>query len=275
MSGRNKPGISLKGYLAVLRGSIMQGLSFRASTFLRIAGNLVYLLIIYFLWKAIFDSSPADTVNGMNFYDTMIYLVLAAAMFNFMDTFVVYCIGDDYQTGHIVLYLAKPIDYQPYLFFTGFGRCVISFFVTFMPTFIIVYFVTRGSIALGINLLFFVVSILLAMGVNFCIDFFVGTICFYTQSIWGVNIMKEVVVSLLSGATIPLAFFPEMFRKVVQVLPFQSIYHMPLHILTDKTMQLPDYAASIGIQLFWLVITFGISRLFWKVSVKGLTVNGG
>lgn len=275
MSVRNKPGISLKGYLAVLRGSIMEGLSFRTSTFLRIAGNLVYLLIIYFLWKAIFDSSPVDTVNGMNFYDTMIYLVLAAAMFNFMDTFVVYHIGDDYQTGHIALYLAKPIDYQPFLFFSGLGRCVISFFITFMPTFIIIFFVTKGSIAMGINLIFFMISLLLSIGVNFCIDFFVGTICFYTQSIWGVNIMKEVVVSLLSGATIPLAFFPEMFRKVVQVLPFQAIYHMPLHILTDKTMLLSDYAASIGLQLFWLVITFGISRLFWKASVKGLTVNGG
>ncbi len=262
-------------YIAVLRGSIMEGLSFRASTFLRIAGNLVYMIIIYFLWKAIFDSSPADTVNGMSFYDTMIYLVLAAAMFNFMDTFVVYWIGDDYQTGQIVLYLTKPIEYQPYLFFSRLGNCVISFFVTFMPTFMIVYFVTKGSIALGINLFFFVVSILVAIGVNYCIDFFVGTICFYTQSIWGVNIMKEVVVSLLSGATIPLAFFPETFRKIVEVLPFQAIYHTPLHILTDKTMQMSDYMTSIGMQLFWLVVMLGISRLFWRVSVRGLTVNGG
>ncbi|MDD6491965.1 MAG: ABC-2 family transporter protein [Firmicutes bacterium] len=275
MRNRSKRGISLKGYMAVLKGSIMQGLSFRASTYLRIAGNLVYLVIIYFLWKAIFASSPTDTVNGMTFYDTMIYLVLAAAMFNFMDTFVVWWIGDDYQTGEIVLYLTKPIDYQPYLFCARFGNCVISFFVTFMPTFIIVYFVTRGSILLGINMLFFVVSILLATAVNFCVDFFVGTICFYTQSVWGVNIMKEVVVSLLSGATIPLAFFPAGLRRVVDVLPFQAIYHIPLHVLTDKTMNIVDYMSSIGIQLLWIAVMLGISRLFWKVSVKGLTVNGG
>lgn len=275
MSNESKNGTSVKRYLAVLRGSIMEALSFRASTMLRILGNLVYLLIIYFLWKAIFDSSPTDTVNGMTFYDTMIYLVLAAAMFNFMDTFVVWHVGDDYQTGQIVLYLTKPIGYQPFLFFSRVGNCLISFFVTFLPTFIIVYFVTEGSIAFGINLLFFVISILLAMGVNFCIDFFVGTICFYTQSIWGVNIMKEVVVSLLSGATIPLAFFPETFRKIVDFLPFQAIYHMPLHILTDKTMQLSDYVTSLGIQLFWMIVMLGISKLFWKISVRQLTVNGG
>ena len=211
----------------------------------------------------------------MNFYDTMIYLVLAAAMFNFMDTFVVWWIGDDYQTGQIVLYLTKPIDYQPYLFFSRLGNCIISFFVTFLPTFIIVYFVTERSIALGMNLFFFAISIFLAILVNYCIDFFVGTICFYTQSIWGVNIMKEVVVSLLSGATIPLAFFPEMFRKIVHVLPFQAIYHMPLHILTDRSMQLSDYLTNLGIQLFWMIVMLGISKLFWKVSIRALTVNGG
>lgn len=275
MRNRGRQGTSLKRYLAVLRGSIMESLSFRASTFLRITGNLVYLIIVYFLLKAIFDSSPVDTVNGMNFYDTMIYLVLAAAMFNFLDTFVVYWIGDDYQTGQIALYLTKPIEYQLFLFFSRFGNCVISFFVTFLPTFIIVYFVTKGSIVLGMNLLFFVVSILLAVGVNYCIDFLVGTICFYTQSVWGVNIMKEVVVSLLSGAAIPLAFFPEIFRKIVYLLPFQAIYHIPLHILTDKTMQLSDYMISLGTQLFWLVAMLGASRLFWKISVRGLTVNGG
>lgn len=266
---------SLKRCTAVLRGSIMEALSFRASTLIKIIGNLVYLLIIYFLWKAIFDSSPTDTVNGMSFYDTMIYLVLAAAMFNFMDTFVVWWIGDDYQTGQIVLHLTKPIEYRPFLFFSRLGNCVIAFFVTFLPTFIIVYFVTEGSIELGMNLFFFVISIFLAIGVNFCIDFFVGTICFYTQSVWGVNIMKEVIVSLLSGATIPLAFFPETFRKIVDFLPFQAIYHIPLHILTDKTMLLSDYVTSLGIQLFWMVVMLGISKLFWKVSIRALTVNGG
>lgn len=275
MSKWMKKLVSLKRYVAVLRGSIMQALSFRASTFLRIAGNLVYLVIVYFLWKAIFESSPVDTVNGMTFYDTMIYLVLAAAMFNFMDTFVVWWIGDDYQTGQIALYLTKPIGYQIYLFFSRFGNSIISFFVTFLPTFIIVYFVTEGSIALGINLVFFAISILLAIGVNFCIDFFVGTICFYTQSIWGVNIMKEVVVSLLSGATIPLAFFPEMFRKIVEMLPFQAIYHIPLHILTDRTMTMQDYMTSLGMQLFWMFVMLAVSKLFWKVSIRELTVNGG
>ena len=264
-----------KRYSALIRGSIMEGLTFRTGTIVSIIGNLIYLVIIYFLWKAIYNSSPTDVVNGMTFYDTLVYLVLAAAMFNFLDSFVVWDIGRSYQTGELVEFLVKPMDYQVYLFFSHFGNNIVAFVTTFLPTFIVIYFVTKGSFSLGINLVFFMISTLLAIGVNFCVDFLVGIICFYTQSIWGVNIMKEVVVSLLSGATIPLAFFPEKFRLVVNYLPFQTIYNTPLKILTDGTMVGMDYIKSIGLQLIWLLVLYFAGKLFWKRSMRILTVNGG
>lgn len=261
--------------LALVRGSIMEGLTFRTSTFVSIIGNLIYLVIIYFLWRAIYDSSPTDTVNGMTFYDTMVYLVLASAMFNFMNNFVVWDLGRGYQSGEIVEFLVKPIDYQRYLFFATSGNSIVTFFITFLPTFFVVYFITHGSFALGINLVFFVVSVVFAVVINFCVDFFVGTICFYTQSIWGVNIMKEVVISLLSGATIPLAFFPGQIRTVVDFLPFQAIYHTPLHILTGGELTITDYMQGIGVQVFWVLVMLLVSKLFWKRSLKVLTINGG
>lgn len=265
----------LKQYLSLIRGSIMEGLTFRTSTLMSIIGNLIYLVIIYFLWKAVYASSPSDVVNGMTFYDTLVYLVLAAAMFTFLDTFVVWEIGDNYKSGALVEFLVKPIDYQIYLFFARLGNCVVSFVITFLPTFVIIYLVTHGSFRLGMNLVFFAVSLLLALVINYCVDFFVGTICLYTQSIWGVNIMKEVVVSLLSGAAIPLAFFPEKMQTAVNYLPFQAIYNTPLHILTDIDMTIMDCLTGIGIQLFWVFAMIAVSRLFWKRSMRIMTVNGG
>ncbi len=265
----------MKQDLALVRGSIMEGLVFRTSTFASIIGNLIYLVIIYFLWKAIYDSSPTDTVNGMTFYDAMVYLVLASAMFNFLNNFVVWDLGRGYQSGEIVEFLVKPIDYQRYLFWGTSGNSIVTFLITFLPTFFAVYFITHGSFSLGINLVFFAVSVVLAVAINFCMDFFVGTICFYTQSIWGVNIMKEVVISLLSGATIPLAFFPEQLRKIVDFLPFQAIYHTPLHLLTGEGLVISDYMKAIGVQLLWAFVMLFISKAFWKRSLKALTINGG
>lgn len=140
--------------VALVRGSIMEGLTFRTGTIVTIVGNIVYLILIYFLWKAIYDSSPTDTVNGMSFYDTMNISGAGVRVFNFMNNFVVWDLGRGYQSGEIVEFLVKPIDYQRYLFFATAGNSIVTFFITFLPTFLAVYFVTRGSFALGINLVF-------------------------------------------------------------------------------------------------------------------------
>lgn len=275
MNGIKEVSAGRKRYLALIRGSIMEGLTFRISTVVSIIGNLIYLVIIYFLWKAIYDSSPSGVVNGMTFHDTLVYLVLAAAMFSYLNTFVVWEIGRNYQSGALVEFLIKPIDYQVFLFFVSAGNSLVAFVITFLPTFVLVYLVTQGSFSLGINMVFFSVSILLAMVINFCVDFFVGTVCLYTQSIWGVNIMKEVVVSLLSGATIPLAFFPERLQMIADLLPFRAIYHIPLSILTGNGMRITEYWEGIGMQIFWVFVMFWASKLFWKKSMRVMTVNGG
>ena len=130
---------------------------------------------------------------------------------------------------------------------------------------------------MGLNLLYFIVSVILALVVNFNIELTVATICLYTESTWGINIVKETIVLLLSGASIPLAFFPEAFRKIVQFLPFRAVYDIPLTVLLKKNgSDTPMGLLSLfGLQLGWAVILTIVSTLFWNHSVKKITVNGG
>ena len=265
----------LKKYLSLTRAGIMESLQFRLATLVMIAGNLLYLIVVYFLWKAIYASAGTDTVNGMTFSDTLIYLVLATALFNFMEMYTVWEIGRSIQSGQIVLDLLKPMEYRRYLFWSYSGSFVTQFFFTFLPTFIVVAAVTHGAIHLGMNLVYFVISVVLAVAINYSIDFLVGTICLYTESIWGINIMKQVIVLLLSGATIPIAFFPESLKNVVYCLPFQSIYNAPLSILLDGSPQPKTVFTALGTQLLWCIIMTLLSELFWKVSLRQITVNGG
>lgn len=267
--------MKLKKYLSLTRAGIMESLQFRASLLVIVLGNLLYLTVVYFLWKAIYASSGTDVVNGMTFSDTLIYIVLATALFNFMEMYTVWEMGRNIQSGKIILDLLKPMQPRSYLFWSYSGNFVVNFFSTFLPTFIIVCTVTKGAVPLGLNLLYFVVSVVMAIMINYNIDFFVGTICIYTESIWGINIMKQVVVLLLSGATIPIAFFPEPFKTITMYLPFQSIYNAPLTLLLNKEPDISNVALTLGTQLMWCVITFVVSKLFWKVSLKRITVNGG
>lgn len=267
--------MKLKKYLTLTRAGIIESLQFRLGTLVIVLGNMLYLIVVYFLWRAIYDSSGTDVVNGMTFSDTLIYLVLATALFNFMEMYFVWEMGRNIQSGKIVLDLLKPMKYRSYLFWSYSGSFVTSFLFTFLPTFIVVTAVTNGAIPLKINLLYFILSVVMAVIINYSIDFIVGTICLYTESIWGINIMKQVIVTLLSGATIPIAFFPEPLKSIVLYLPFQSIYNAPLTLLLDGSPETEDLLMILGTQIFWCIVMTAASKLFWKVSIRQITVNGG
>ena len=262
---------------ALTRAGIMESLQFRLGTFVTLFANLIYLVLVYYLWKAIYASSGVEVVNGMTFTDTMIYLILATSLFNFLEMFVVWDMSRSIQSGKIILDLLKPMKFRMYTFWSYSGSHVVSFIMTFMPTFIVVMIITHGAIHMGINLLWFVISTVFALIVNFNIEMLVATLCLYTESTWGINIVKETIVLLLSGASIPLAFFPEKLRVVVQYLPFRAVYDIPLTILLQKNGSdtfeglLPMFA----LQVIWIVILTAAGTLFWNYSVKKITVNGG
>ncbi len=105
----------------------------------------------------------------------------------------------------------------------------------------------------------------------------VATLCLYTESTWGINIVKETIVMLLSGASIPLAFFPEGLKKAVEFMPFRAVYDIPLKILLckDQAASLPGVFSYMGIQLIWVLALSLAGNLFWNISVRKITVNGG
>lgn len=265
----------LKKYLALTRLGVLETIQWRIALFVMVLGNLLFLTLIYFLWKAIFVSAGTDVVNGMTFEMTMVYLALASSLYGVVELYLVWEIGRNIQSGKIVLDLLRPFRYRRYVFWENSGTLVVNFLVTFIPTFIIVRLMTKDTIPLGWNLLYFFVAFIFSIIINYNIDFIVGTICLYTESIWGINIMKQMIVSLLSGATIPLAFFPDKVVGVVKYLPFKAIYDTPLTLLLTRDPDLQTVASKLAFSLFWVIAISIFSTIFWRVSIKQVTVNGG
>jgi ABC-2 type transport system permease protein len=81
----------------------------------------------------------------------------------------------------------------------------------------------------------------------------------------------------LSGASIPLAFFPEKARLVLSYLPFRAVYDIPLSILLGKSGSdtWEGLAQLFALQIVWMVVLTLAGNLFWNQAVKKVTVNGG
>ena len=263
----------MKKYLPIIRGTYMIGLVYRFGFLFTILGNIVYLGVAYYLWKSIYRY--ADTIRGLTFDETFLYVGLGSAIFILLKTYADWIIHYEIREGMIAVYLTKPIDFQLYALAANFGSLLMGLTAVTVPTVLILTFVFKVKVALGIGLLLFPLSLLLAFLISFSIDYFVGIMAFYSESVWGLSITKEIIVTVFSGALIPLQFFPDSIQKILLWLPFQAIYHTPIMMMTRADQGLEVFLPMLLTQLMWAAALFTLTRLFYSQAIKVLRIAGG
>lgn len=264
---------TLRSYFSLLRAGFMVGVMYRFGFLFTILGNIVYMAVAYFLWRSIY--AGAATLRGMTFHETFLYVALGSAVFILLKTYADWYISYQIREGIIAIYLTKPLDFQFYSLAVNLGVALMNLAAITLPTVVMLVVVFRVPIQFGPGLLLFPVSLALAFLISFNFDYFIGVLGFYSESVWGMSITKEIIISALSGALIPLPFFPAALQTILQVLPFQAIYHTPLTMITRPNQGWEVLLAMLGVQVFWVVATFILTRLFYNQAVKVLRVAGG
>jgi ABC-2 type transport system permease protein len=263
----------MRSYLPIARATYMVGIVYRFGFLFTIIGNIVYLGVAYYLWKSIYRYS--DTIRGLTFNETFIYVALGSAIFILLKTYADWFIHYEIREGIIANYLTKPLDFQIYNLFANFGSLLMNLTAVTLPTALVMIFVFRVDIPLGMGLVLFPISLLLAFLISFSIDYFIGLLGFYSESVWGFSTTKEIIVTVFSGALIPLQFFPEEIQKVLFWLPFQAIYHTPLMMITRPDQGLEVFLPMMFVQIFWAAALFVFARMFYNQAIKVLRIAGG
>ena len=263
----------MRSYLPIARATYMIGMVYRFGFLFTILGNIVYLGVAYYLWKSIYTYS--DTIRGLTFNETFLYVGLGSAIFILLKTYADWFIHYEIREGIIANYLTKPMDFQIYNLFANFGSLLMNLTAVTLPTALIMAFVFKVKVTFGIGLFLFPISLLLAFLISFSIDYFIGLIGFYSESVWGFSTTKEIIVTVFSGALIPLQFFPDAIQKVLFWLPLQAIYHTPLMMVTRPDQGWEVFLPMLLVQLAWAILLFFLARLFYNQAIKVLRIAGG
>lgn len=263
----------MKGYWMLARSVLLSGVNHRVHFFLMSLGNIIYVILIYYLWKSIYANS--SQLMGLSFQQTFAYLAMGSSLFWLLLTWVEYDMSQALTSGAIANRLLKPLDLQLFYFMNGVGYLINNFLFIMVPALFMMALVFKVSVPLGWNVFWFALSVVGSFVINFHIDYIVGLVSFYTESIWGISIIKEAVVTTFAGAVVPLQFFPEIIRQVLQCLPFQTIYHTPLMILISPELNPGKVGAMLLTQLFWALVCIGLARLIYLQAIRKITIQGG
>jgi ABC-2 type transport system permease protein len=263
----------VRKYLALGKGSFMVSLVYRFGFIATIVGNILYMVIAYFLWTSVYDGQ--NVINGLTFDQTFLYVALASTVFILFNTYVDWNMSVEIREGTITNYLVKPIDHQLAMLSYGGGRTTLNLLLITVPTMLLLTLVFDVAIPVGIGLLLFPLGLFLAFLISFCLDYTIGLSGFYTESIWGLVTVKETLVLALSGALIPIQFFPEGLQTALLWLPFSSIYHTPLMMITQPDQNPGVLLGRLGLQIFWVGTFIVVTRLFYNRAIKVLRIAGG
>lgn len=263
----------MRAYLTMVKGVFITWIIYRFGFFFTLLGNLLYMTLIFYLWKSIYKGS--ETLRGMTFNQAFIYLALAGSLFVLFKTYTDWSISNRVIDGSLITDLIKPLDFQMITLARTAGLTLFNVIMITIPSILVVFLVFRAEMQLGIGLLFFPLALVLAFLISFALDFAVGLTAFYTESLWGISMTKEIVTTLLSGALIPLQFFPEAAQRVLKLLPFQAIYNVPLTMVISPNLGVGYYLENLAVQLFWVALLFLLSRWFYSRAFRVLTVSGG
>lgn len=276
-----------RGYLWAAVYSFKREAAFRFNNVLSVFSSIVFVIIIYFLWSAVYRSS--DAFSAMTLQQTITYTAIISIINKVITGNAEMDIGDRVNTGAIGTELIRPLSFFWYLFFQKLGKIGFQFLFSSIPLFITAIVLCRITIiTTAAQWACFVISLCLSVLLIYTFEFLIGLFSFLTAQIYGVSLLKQALLGVLAGMTIPLSFYPEAFRKICINLPFQAMYYIPstiyLGIANEKSFlgKLLEricggslFAAMILEQAAWLLILGCLTVPIWKTVQKKLIIQGG
>ncbi len=266
----------IKSYLTFTKNTFQKNLSYRANAIIFFLGELIMLFVTYYLWKAIYRNSETLIIKGFSLNEMIIYVLISFITTVVTSSDISHSISREVKDGSIAINLIRPINYKKRMFFESLGNLMYSFIVVFLIGFIIV---TILQIAYGgsfsiINIVLYFISIINGFMINFYYSYIFGLLSFKVTNMWGLAQIMNAISQLLSGALIPIVFFPNWIQGVFNFLPFSSMIYTPSMIYIGKLTNI-EIIKAMSIQFLWVLILMIISRLMWKALIKELTILGG
>jgi len=239
-----------------------------------ILAEIIMLYVIYSLWSALYaQGSVALDVSREQ-------LIAYAVMGMLFTTFIVrggcqFYITDKIRMGTIDSDIIRPVNMQWHMFMRDFGEKG-SRLVTFLLPIALIFLVVSGTwIWLDIaSFLWLLLSVILAFIITFSINYLFGMLAFVTLNIQSISFVYGAIISFLAGQIVPLWLFPESIQRIVLLLPFRSIFDVPMSIYIGRLADAELYWA-IAQQVFWAAVLLVLGQLSWRTVQKRIVSQGG
>jgi ABC-2 type transport system permease protein len=272
--------LKLGPYLDFAKVAFSREGTYRPQVFTHVGSVALRVFLLSVLWTALYRNNGEQA--GITLPQMITYATLAQLLDLIYGVNGAYVIREKIREGSIAIDLMRPISIPFYVLADTAGQTAFASFqiIPALGLSLLILHVALPSVHLllpptPLAALAFAVALGFGFIVNFFLDLMMATITFWTMEIFGVQLMVQFISSLLSGALVPLYFFPAgWLQRLALNSPFAAIYNAPLSIYIGKVSGL-QVLGTLGSQAFWAFIFGVVALAIWRVGERRVVIQGG
>lgn len=267
----------MKKYISFFRLRFVMGLQYRSAALAGVATQFVWGTMEILMFRAFYEADAA--AFPMTLQATCSYVWLQQAFLSlFMAWMMESEIFEAIVSGNIAYELCRPVNIYDMWFARSMANRFSKALLRCVPVLLVSVFVRApyGMMApvSAEAFLLFVITLFLGALVTIAFCMLVYMICFFTVSSGGIRMVAVSVVEFFQGGVIPIPFFPEKVREIMELLPFAAMQNVSFRVysgdLAGKALE-----KAVFLQLFWLVVLIAVGRVLNGIAMKKVVVQGG
>ena len=233
--------------------------------------NIVFGLLRMAVLLAALDASAGGRIKGYDVAAMVTYVWLGQGLLAFVELWSDSALANRIRTGDVVVDLYRPWDLQWALLAEDLGRAGFCAVTRLVPPVLVgaLLFPFRWP-SVG-QWPVFAVSAVLAVLVSFGMRFLLNVSTFWLLDNRGVVGLYQSAVVVLCGLAVPLDIFPDWARLVLWFTPFPAILQSPIDVFLEHGSSW----LTVGHQLLWAALLFGLGKAVLARAVRKVVVQGG
>lgn len=250
-------------YLDILKFNVLEEFVYPGEILAFILRKFIDLGFLILFWFVISSTNP----NIFTFRHIIAYFLVSEAVQELTFT-TGGQFGRDIQKkikdGTLSNYLVKPIDTLRFLYASFVGGRVSTAVYALITLILGIYIYPPKGL---ISLVLFPIALMFTTISGAAINIFLGIVGFYSPEAGSIKSVYEHISKIMSGALIPLTYFPLLVRNFATVTPFPVLAYFPTSILQEGELN-KDTFIKLGLSAFWAIFLLVTSNICWQKALK-------
>jgi ABC-2 type transport system permease protein len=262
---------ALRAMPTLLRIGFYDAVAYRAEFFVWILAYTMPIIMLA-LWSAVAREAPVGEYGEREF---QAYFLVTLVVRLATGSWVFWDINTEIRQGTLQTRLMRPI--HPLLTYLAENLGAMPMRLVVVVPILIGITMTLGASIFtqsGVQLSIVAPSLLGAFLLQFFTLTTIGALAFFWESSMAVFDLWLGLYTVLSGYVMPLALFPERYRRIIDFLPFRQMLAFPVENILG-TISPSRALFDLGLQWAWVAFLVALSHYVFRLGLKRFSAYGG